>query len=300
MDTQWITDAHFHPSMTDFDEADQKKRTEDDIAERIAKSLERLLSQGVVCIRDAGILTPRLLKKVREKTTRIPKIIPCAAMLRSDEDVRLFLKGTDLPEETEGPVWVKIMATGGVGSDPESVLVPRIREELFRKAVRCAHARGMGVMVHCYGGESLDWCAEEGVETIEHGIFMRRDQAKALADAGTAFVVTGAIYDMIAEGEAPLLLPEFLRERAKRYAEAQAASVRYAREEGVRLGFGTDFFSDPALAGKELSEIRALEKRGLGSEDIRKIMEDTAAICRNTPALRRAADKPVNARVREK
>lgn len=163
-------------------------------------------------------------------------------------------------------LWVKIFATGGVGAPPEKVLIPTMKKEIFFKLVQDYHAAGKLVMVHTWGGDSLDWCIEAGVDSVEHGIYMNQRQAYELSSKNILYVPTAAIYQLLAANDNPLQVASFFAEHARPAVIAHQKAVEYCVKEGVRMTCGTDFYSDPKLLAYEYEEVFALQRYGVPKE----------------------------------
>ena len=249
-----LIDLHLHAGWTDFDHADQEKRTEDEIKVRMARFLYAYREAGIIAARDAGGYEADLI------SGDITKVIINAGMF-DQKNVNNAAFRDKVSASTA--VWAKIFITGGVGTKKEETIVPRLCKDDFKALVRWLHGQGKKVMVHCYGGESLDWCIEEKVETVEHGVFMTRKQAAGMAENGVAYVPTAAIYRLLSDEPELFGIPESIRENACHAAEAHMNAVRYAREEGVLIGHGTDFYSDMAFIGHAYDELNTLMDMGL-------------------------------------
>lgn len=111
--------------------------------------------------------------------------------------------------------------------------------------------------------DSLDWAIEAGADSVEHGVYMTKRQANGLAEKGILYVPTTAVYQIIASKENPMRVPDFLTERARYAVMVHQKAVCYAVSEGVRLGCGTDFYSDPALLPYEYEEPFAMQAYGV-------------------------------------
>ena len=61
------------------------------------------------------------------------------------------------------------------------------------------------------GGDSLDWCIEAGVDSVEHGIYMNQRQAYELAKRQILYVPTVAVYKLLAEKENPMQVANLLQ-----------------------------------------------------------------------------------------
>lgn len=92
---------------------------------------------------------------------------------------------------------------------------------------------------------------------------MTRKQAAGMAENGVAYVPTAAIYRLLSDEPELFGIPESIRENAAYAAEAHMNAVRYAREEGVLIGHGTDFYSDMSFIGHAYDELNTLMDMGL-------------------------------------
>lgn len=278
---QWIApgliDLHVHLAWTDFDFADQQKRTEDEIERLQAQALEATLQAGVTTVRDAGGLLPDDAARLCGKYRLPLQVVPCGAML-GGEDAKgcRYLEKRVEQISRNGAEWIKLFATGGLGSPTEKVLDPIFSKKEFFTIVRCAHALHRKVMVHTWGGPTLDWTVEAGADTAEHGVFMTADQAVQMAQHKIPLIPTTAIYRIAADPSGALALPRELCERAARAAQAQMKSVRYAKQAGVRIGFGTDF-ATPALHGRNPEELDTLMDCGLTRREAWQAATTTAS-----------------------
>ncbi len=162
-----------------------------------------------------------------------------------------------------GSTWIKVMATGGLGADPERVLDPVLTGAELLELGAAARAAGARVMAHAWGGPSLPWLVEAGVASIEHGIHLTAADARLLAANDVALVPTVAVYRWTADSHG---LPAVIRDRAARAADAHPAAVAAARDAGVRIALGTDA-GTPRQHGANLAEIAALVDAGLTARE---------------------------------
>ena len=276
--TPQLIDLHLHAGWTDFDHAVQEKRSESEQKKRIEVFLREYRRQGIVLARDAGGLS----ENVEEKDST--RVLAGCGMLGADDsqnDTGLIENAAVKPYS-----WVKIFVTGGVGMSRDDVLVPTCSRERFFRLVKYFHEHDKRIMVHCYGGAALDWCIEAGVETIEHAVYMTKEQAEKIAEKNNelrsknknetypgirrkreiAVVPTTSIYRLLSEKPELFGIPDFIRENAKRAAYAQIKSVKYALDAGICIGYGTDFYADPALIPYAGYELSTLSDCGLSTE----------------------------------
>ncbi|OZQ58867.1 amidohydrolase [Paenibacillus sp. VTT E-133280] len=263
----WITpgiiDLHTHLAWTDFDHTDQLKRDSHQIEAMQAQAFEATLRTGVTTVRDAGGITPSTVKHLVQQYQQPLRVHTSSEMLGAAD-----ARGLKYLEQRMGQIfatgagWIKIMATGGLGAPTEKVVDPIFSEEEFEFIVRNAHAYDKKVLVHTWGGVTIDWSIQAGVESIEHGMFLTEDQAGRLSSSGVAFVPTTSIYRIAADPKGVLALNPIICERAARAVESHSKAINYAKREGVRIGFGTDY-ATPSLHGYNLQELDTLIDYGL-------------------------------------
>jgi imidazolonepropionase-like amidohydrolase len=275
-----LIDLHTHLGWTDFYPEDQAKRSAAEIEALQAHAFELTLQGGVTTVRDAGGLLPDAAERIRRKHPL--RVYPCGAMLGAED------AGGNPAQRVRGITgWVKILATGGLGTPTEAVLDPLFSREEFFSIVQSAHSGGVKVMVHAWGGPAIDWAIEAGADSVEHGVYLTQDQARGLARKKIAFVPTAAIYRIAAGGS--LALDESVRIRAARAACAHPQAIAYAKEAGVRIAFGTDFAAP--LHGRNFEEIDALADCALTRREAwNAATEEAAAVLGCSDSLGRIAE----------
>ncbi|MEK5434596.1 MULTISPECIES: amidohydrolase family protein [Paenibacillus] len=258
-----IIDLHTHMAWTDFDHADQLKRDSQQIEAMQAQAFEATLRTGVTTVRDAGGIVPSTVQHLVQQYQQPLRVHTSSDMLGAADARGLKHLEQRMAEIfATGAGWIKIMATGGLGAPTEKVVDPIFSEEEFAFIVRNAHAHDKKVLVHTWGGVTIDWSIQAGVKSIEHGMFLTEDQAGRLANSGVAFVPTTSIYRIAADPKGVLALNPIICERAARAAESHSKAINYAKREGVRIGFGTDY-ATPSLHGYNLQELDTLIDYGL-------------------------------------
>jgi hypothetical protein len=92
---------------------------------------------------------------------------------------------------SRGGDFIKIMISGLMDFDRFGVLTstPLTSEEI-RQIVHIAHEEGFSVMAHCNGAETAEAAAAAGVESIEHGAYLKQAALAAMAETGTVWVPT--------------------------------------------------------------------------------------------------------------
>lgn len=272
-----VIDLHTHLAWTDFDHADQLKRISAEVEVMQAKAFEATLRTGVTTARDAGGILPSTIQHLVQHYQQPLRVQTSSDMLgAADAQGLQYLEQRMTEIFATGAGWIKIMATGGLGAPTEQVLDPNFSEEEFAFIVRNAQDHHKKVLVHTWGGATIDWSIQAGVESIEHGMFLTADQAGRLAESGTAYVPTTSIYRIAADPKGVLALNQVICDRAARAAEAHSKAINYAKRAGVRLGFGTDY-ATPALHGFNLQELDTLMDYGLTRAEAWQSATDNAA-----------------------
>lgn len=131
---------------------------------------------------------------------------------------------------------IKIFATGGVSSTDLPLSVSNYTRAEIGAVVEEAHRLGRRVAAHGHGGEGVDLCATEGVDSIEHGAMLTSKNVGAMAKHGTWLVLTNSILfrpEGIERGDAsePSILAKLMETRAsaeQSFAAARAAGIKYA------------------------------------------------------------------------
>ena len=139
---------------------------------------------------------------------------------------------------------------------------PQFSREDLRKAVLCAHRRGLKVMVHANGRTPVSDAIDAGCDSIEHGFFMGRENLKRLAEKQITWVPTAFTMKAYAR-----LSAKGSRESdgARKNLDHQLDQIRQAKDFGVQMAVGTDAGSLGVNHGEAVcEEMRLLLVAGLG------------------------------------
>jgi imidazolonepropionase-like amidohydrolase len=167
---------------------------------------------------------------------------------------------------------IKIATTGGVSSpkvDPRRQLFTREEVEAI---VDEAHMAGVPVTCHALGGPGLLMAVQAGVDTIEHGGWLDDEVVAEMAQRGTWYVPTFAVYRWHGT-----IGPEFKQHRAQGMRQDHLASFARARAAGVRIAMGTDLggygYGDTAL------ELELLVEAGLSPSEAIEVSTRRSSEC---------------------
>ena len=96
-------------------------------------------------------------------------------------------------QRQQGADFIKIMVSGLMDFDHPGVLTDTpLPAGQIQELVHIAHSEGMAVMAHCNGARTMEFSAQAGVDSIEHGAYADPDALHAMLQAGTVWVPTAS------------------------------------------------------------------------------------------------------------
>lgn len=172
----------------------------------------------------------------------IPRIIPCGnGICMTGGHGSEFPDGGDIADGpwelrkrirknlADGAQWIKLLTS-------RREFVPEFTTEELEAAVDECHRRNRKVAVHSGVPVTIQQCIDAGVDTIEHGTFLSREQAQQMIEKGIAWVPTVMVYSTLAD--------EWDKKGGKNpYADSRDAYRDHLKEYhdlGVLIGAGTD------------------------------------------------------------
>jgi imidazolonepropionase-like amidohydrolase len=260
--------------------------------------LRDYLRHGVTTIRVTGSqgLTPQEARQaMRYGAFRGPRLLTCGKIISATAPGGRFYG--DMYREADGPDdvrraareqiragadFIKVMTTGARSNEMEDPDPLQLTEAELAAVTDEAHRLGFRVSTHA---EGLDGCAaaiRHGADTIEHGMYLhqRPDLLEAMAAAGQVLVPTlSGYYWMAGLGDAvdPAgaeprpEMPPMLIDLAHRNLDEGAASMRAARQAGVKIALGSDMSLETGL------EIERMVHHGLTAAEALTAATGTAA-----------------------
>jgi len=157
---------------------------------------------------------------------------------------------------------IKIWATGGVMEVSDRTGTQELSDEEITAIVKEAKRLGIFVAAHAVGPpETISFCSEAGVRSIEHGVFSDQKSIDMMKKKGTFLVPTLFAYQLLTKDE----FPAVTREIANRAVKAHENTLRMAKDARVKIAMGTDS-GDPFgnVHGKSQAlELELMTKRGL-------------------------------------
>lgn len=158
-----------------------------------------------------------------------------------------------------GVDWIKLMLTGGLYSEHETVEDSQFTFEEIDAVLEIAHNKSIPVAAHCGGARVAEYFANKGGRSIEHGYALDERAAAAMAKNGTWFVPTIGVthdFEMMERDGWPDHAKNRAQEAAKRHVEALKACI----DAGVKIATGADL--NP-IGPRLHAEIRMLERAGM-------------------------------------
>lgn len=171
---------------------------------------------------------------------------------------------------------IKISATGGVYGriEGENVDDTELRDEELEMIMSEAHRRKVPVTAHAIGEQGSRSCLNAGIDCIEHGQFIQPDMAQQMAQQGTAYIPTFFVYKHHADNPKT---PEYARKKSIEVLENHKKALKYARENGVLIGAGSDAGSPNTPHPALLEELFALSSAGMSNQEVLRTATSNAA-----------------------
>ncbi|HEX2569939.1 MAG TPA: amidohydrolase family protein [Polyangia bacterium] len=140
---------------------------------------------------------------------------------------------------------IKFMASGGVLSLSDPVEAPQLTQAEMDAIVDEAHRWGRKVAAHCHGDAAAKMAIRAGVDSIEHGSFLRPDTLREMKAKGVYLVPTRLALEQVTRMAKAGRYPSAMAGKAFAAAAVHAQMVRNALAAGVRIGVGTDCAVSP-------------------------------------------------------
>ena len=141
-------------------------------------------------------------------------------------------------EVKNGADVIKAAVSGGVLSLADEVDTPQLTPPEMAALVDESHRLRKKVAVHCHGDQAAKEAIEAGVDSIEHGSFMKPETLTLMKNKGTYLTPTLMATEWIL-GKIDNY-PPALQAKAKAAGAARSDMFRNAVKMGVKISFGTD------------------------------------------------------------
>ncbi|MGZ7079321.1 MAG: amidohydrolase family protein [Thermoanaerobaculia bacterium] len=152
---------------------------------------------------------------------------------------------------------IKFMPSGGVLSLSDPVDAPELSQDEMNAIVEEAHHWGRKVAAHCHGDVAGKMAIAAGVDSIEHGSFLKPDTLAMMHDKGVYLVPTLLAGEWI--GGKIDKFPPPIATKGKAALAARSEMFRNALKAGVKIAFGTDSAVSPhGMNAREFSLMTGL------------------------------------------
>ena len=275
-----LIDAHAHVRVVDRPTPDPGAEPLSPGADPhfLAADLREALRRGVTTMRDVGShgdLVLEARQAMRYGAFRGPRLLTCGRIVSATAPGARFFEGmyreADGPDDVRravreqlrrGADFIKVMTTGARSVELEDPDPAQLTRDEIATLVEEAHRQGYRVAAHAEGIDGTEIAIQEGIDTIEHGMYLnqRPDLLERMAASGQVLVPTLSCFYGVAglESPAPTWSP-LLVELAHYNLEQADLTLKAARAAGVRIAAGHDWhpFWNTAI------EIRRMVAHGL-------------------------------------
>lgn len=281
-----LTDAHAHLFLEGGElDPEQRARSQQlppaDLLARAQTRLERLVQLGVLAVRDAGdrdgvgLALSRQYRAGPGSRPLMPYLeSPGAAIHRRGRygsfmgeplEAHASLHACVQARIAAGADRIKLIPTGIINFKQGAVTSePQMSTAEIAEIVAAARAFGRQTFAHASGDSGIDRVIDGGVDTVEHGYFLRDDQLARLRDRDQAWVPTFAPVQKQVEHAERLGWDATVLGHLRRILDGHAASLVRAHARGVRVIAGSDAGSYGVAHGYGLfDELEAMERAGL-------------------------------------
>lgn len=288
-----LIEAHAHLFL-EGGELDPDKRAayiKQDAAGLLASAmprLEKLVRLGVTAVRDAGdkdgvgLALSKRYKALRAQ----PSALSSAPMPYLDSPgAAIHHKGRygsfmgEAMEEHASPAAcvaarvaagadrIKLIPTGIINFKKGAVTTePQMTVEELRALVAAAGQHGRQTFAHASGDAGIERVIESGVDSVEHGFFVRDDQLARMRDRRTAWVPTFAPVQLQVDEAGRYGWDAEIVGNLQRILDSHAASLVKAHQLGVLIVAGSDAGSVGVAHGLGfIRELELMERAGLPS-----------------------------------
>ncbi|HEY6930658.1 MAG TPA: amidohydrolase family protein [Thermoanaerobaculia bacterium] len=138
---------------------------------------------------------------------------------------------------------IKCMPSGGVLSLSDPLEAPEMTQEEVDAVVAESHRWGRKVAAHIHGDEAGKAAIRAGVDSIEHGSFLKPDTLAQMKAKGIYLVPTLLAGETV--GPKAAKFPPSIAVKAKAAFAARTEMFKNALKTGVRIAFGTDSAVSP-------------------------------------------------------
>ncbi|HEY4249388.1 MAG TPA: amidohydrolase family protein [Lacunisphaera sp.] len=255
------------------------KKTPDELLMAAKPRLEKLVHLGVTAVRDAGDKdgVGLALSKFYRSADRplMPYLDSPGAAIHHRGRYGSFMGGAleDYASPAEcvaariaaGADRIKLIPTGIINFQKGAVTTePQMTTDELKQFVAAAMAASRQTFAHASGDAGIERVIESGVDSVEHGFFVRDDQLARMRDRRTAWVPTFAPVQLQVDHAKHFGWDANVTGNLQRILDGHAASLAKAHTMGVLIVAGSDAGSCGVAHGLGfLYELELMERAGL-------------------------------------
>jgi imidazolonepropionase-like amidohydrolase len=176
-------------------------------------------------------------------------------------------------EVKNGADVIKAAVSGGVFSLADEVDTPQFTPAEMAALVDESHRLRKKVAVHCHGDQAAKEAIEAGVDSIEHGSFMKPDTLTLMKNKGTYLTPTLMATEYIMSKIDSY--PPAVQAKGRAAAAARSDMFRNALKMGIKISFGTDAAVFPH--GQNAKEFKLMVDLGMTPIDALRSATSTTA-----------------------
>lgn len=286
-----LVDAHDHLDLDVGDEELQSREPASYLTLRAIDNARRILNAGITTMRYPGAakgVDLELKRAIDAGETPGPRLmIAGQPIMRTGGHAHFLGREADGVDDMrravreqlkKGADFIKIMVSGGMSTAGSSPLTQELADEEIATAIDEAHRAGVTIAAHAHGGPGVDVALAHGIDTIEHGVLLTREQIQNLASSGAVLVSTAAV--TVATAGAPEA-PFSYREKSSAAMAHGAQMLKWAKAANVTVAVGTD----TAHARMDLEMQALLDAGWTALEAIRSLTLNGARAMRRSDEL---------------
>ncbi|MFI5338462.1 MAG: amidohydrolase family protein [Candidatus Methylomirabilales bacterium] len=273
-----LIDMHNHLRINHAEDDLPRQMRDSDVAYVLhgLRNLETNLHAGVTTMKmngDRALLDVQMREAIKAGLARGPRLFVAGKGIKSSRCTGGVV-ATAICEDPEsiraavrdnikgGADFIKIFASGRILGPREEVLLPAYSHDEVEAAAEEAHKADRMIVAHCHGGPAADACIQAGVDILEHGWLLSREQLARMADRGTWLCITLGVL-LHPPGDMAHRLQDPEADAVRRRLDEIQETMATALANGVRYVLGTD-----AVHGGLAFELQALERLGARPADL--------------------------------
>ncbi|HUG74712.1 MAG TPA: amidohydrolase family protein [Acidimicrobiia bacterium] len=258
---------------------------------RVTEDARRALMAGFTSVREMGGLGVYLMRSVAEGSVVGPNVYAAGSILSATAghgDIHSIpeewmstggriddLALCDGPDECrravrrqlrKGARVIKVCASGGVLSEFDDPQHQQFSHDELAAIVEEAALAERVVAAHCHGKAGIMAAVRAGVRTIEHGTYLDKEAATAMADTGTILVATRFVGAELLSQPPEAGLAGFARRKLTETFRRGREAVAAALDAGVIVAVGTDILTSDDQWGRNGGELALLVECGMSPE----------------------------------